>query len=136
MIKIRNWFGILLCVLLPPRLARAQEPVFRARSNVVTVPTLVRDANGQIVYGLQAGDFVIEDEGVAQSVQLDQSEESEPVSLVVVLQCGRRASREFSRMQGLGAMLSPVFGAPGSQVALVTFDSQITLARDFADNPE
>lgn len=116
--------------------SRAQEPTFRARSNVVTVPALVKDEHGQVMYGLQANDFIIEDEGIAQTVQLDQTAESEPVSVVVALQCGRRASREFSRMQGLGAMLSPVFGAPGSQVALVTFDSQITLTHDFANNPE
>jgi len=134
-ITTRNWIAALLCLFLPS-LTRAQEPVFRARSNVVTVPTLVKDERGQIIYGLRAEDFIIEDEGVAQSVQLDDSVESEPVSVVVALQCGRRASREFSRMQGLGAMLSPVFGAPGSQVALVTFDSQITLAHDFANNPE
>ena len=134
-ITTRNWLAVLLCLLLPS-LTRAQEPVFRARSNVVSVPTLVKDERGQIIYGLRADDFVIEDEGVAQSVQLDDTVESEPVSVVVALQCGRRASREFSRMQGLGAMLSSVFGAPGSQVALVTFDSQITLAHDFANNPE
>lgn len=134
-ITTRNWLAVLLCFLLP-LLTRAQEPVFRARANVVTVPTLVKDERGQIIYGLRAEDFIIEDEGVPQSVQLDDTVESEPVSVVVALQCGRRASREFSRMQGLGAMLGPVFGAPGSQVALVTFDSQITLARDFANNPE
>ena len=135
MITTRKWRAVLLCLLLSV-LTRAQEPVFRARSNVVTVPTLVKDERGQVVYGLKADDFVIEDEGVAQSVQLDESVESEPVSVVVALQCGRRASREFSRMQGLGAMLSPVFGSPGSQVALVAFDSQITLAHDFGNNPE
>jgi len=134
-ITTRNWIAALLCLFLPS-LTRSQEPIFRARSNVVTVPTLVKDERGQIIYGLRAEDFIIEDEGVAQSVQLDDTVESEPVSVVVALQCGRRASREFSRMQGLGAMLSPVFGAPGSQVALVTFDSQITLAHDFANNPE
>jgi VWFA-related protein len=114
----------------------AQEPTFRARSNVVTVPALVKDERGQVVYGLHADDFVIEDEGMPQAVQLDQSAESEPVSVVVALQCGRRASREFSRMRGLGSMLSPLFGAPGSQIALVEFDSHVTLARDFADNQE
>jgi VWFA-related protein len=89
-----------------------------------------------VIYGLQADDFIIEDEGKAQSVRLDQSVESEPVSVVVVVQCGRRASREFSRMKGLAAMLNPGFGAPGSQVALVEFDSEVRLVRDFADDQD
>src|SRR6266436_6222823 len=85
--------------------AFAQEPTFRARSNVVTVPALVKDERGGAVYGLEASDFLIEDDGVTQTVQLDEAAESEPVSLVVVLQIGRRASREFPRMLGVGAML-------------------------------
>ena len=44
--------------------AAPQEPTFNAQSNVVLVPTLVRDAKGNVVYGLQARDFIIEDNGV------------------------------------------------------------------------
>jgi len=103
---------------------------------VVTAPTLVRDDHGQVVYGLQAGDFVVEDEGVEQTVQLDETVESEAVSVVVALQCGRRANRKFRRMRGLGSLLSPVFGVPGSQVALVEFDGGVALAQDFTDSAE
>jgi VWFA-related protein len=111
-----------------------QEPTFRAQSNVVTVPALVRDARGKVVYGLTAGDFIIEDDGIEQTVQMEESAESRPISLVVALQRGRRASREFSRMRGLGAMLNPIFDQPESQVALVEFDSGVTLAQDFTND--
>jgi len=85
--------------------AQEQEPTFRARTNVVTVPVLVRDEHGQAVYGLQASDFLVQDDGVTQPVLLDEAVESEPISLVIALQTGRRALREFPRMKGLGAML-------------------------------
>jgi VWFA-related protein len=133
MTKIQVHLVVLLTVVLP---TRGQEPTFRARSNVVTVPTLVRDDHGQVVYGLKAGDFVVEDEGAEQTVQLDETVESEAVSVVVALQCGRRANREFRRMRGLGSLLSPVFGVPGSQVALVEFDGGIALTQDFTDSAE
>lgn len=133
MIKIEVFLILLLAATSS---TRGQEPTFRARSNVVTVPTLVKDAHGQVIYDLKADDFVIDDEGAAQSVLLDQSAESEPVSVVVALQCGRRASREFSRMQGLASLMSPLFGMGGSQVAVVEFDSEVRLAHDFADNAD
>lgn len=110
----------------------AQEPTFRAQSNVVTVPVLVRDEQGKPVYGLEARDFIVKDDGVAQSVRMDEAAESEPVSMVVALQSGRRAGREFARMQGLRAMLNPIFAQPGSRVALVEFDSTPNLRQPFS----
>ena len=128
--KTASWIaicGIAVCTF-------AQEPTFRTRSNVVTVPTLVKDEKGEAVYGLEARDFLIEDDGVRETVRLDEAVEAQPVSLVVVLQVGRRASREFSRMRGLGAMLNPVLSQRGSQVALVEFDSKVEPVRDFTTN--
>src|SRR5258707_8835176 len=88
--------------------AAPQEPTFNAQSNVVLVPTLVRDAIGNVVYGLQAKDFIVEDDGIEQAPYLDEAAEAEPVSLIIVVQRGRRAWREFARMRGLPAMLEPV----------------------------
>lgn len=112
----------------------AQEPTFRAQSNLVTVPTLIKDERGNPVYGLQAEDFIIEDDGHEQTVQLDEAAEAEPISMVVAVQCGRRAAREFPRIRGLAAMLSPVFANPESQVALVEFDANVSMAHDFTQD--
>ena len=114
----------------------AQEPTFRAQSNLVTVPALIRDERGNPVYGLQARDFIIEDDGQEQAVQLDEATESEPISMVVAVQCGRRAVREFPRMRGLGAMLNPVFAQPEAQVALVEFDGYVRLGADFTHDSD
>jgi VWFA-related protein len=128
--RTAGWVAICIVAVL----GLAQEPKFRARSNVVTVPTLVKDEKGGAVYGLEARDFQVDDDGFTQTVRLDETVESEPVSLVVVLQVGRRANREFPRMRGLGSMLSPVFSQPGCQVALVEFDSDVELVRDFTSS--
>jgi VWFA-related protein len=118
-------------LLLAASVTLAQEPTFRSQSNVVIVPALVRDATGHAIYGLHATDFVIEDDGVEQPAQLDESLESEPLSLIVAIQTGRRAGREFGRMQGLNSMLGPILDEPDTQIAILTFDSQLNLAQDF-----
>lgn len=95
------------------------------------VPALVKDAEGKIAYGLTAKDFIVEDNGVTQGVRLDESVETEPVSLVIALQTGRRAPREFSRVAGIGAMLDPLLAQPSAKAALLEFDSEVHLTRNF-----
>lgn len=127
---------IAVCVLLCLVTARgeAQEPRFRSESNVVLVPALVRDAHGNVVYGLQASDFVIQDDGVPQKVHLDDAEEeaAPPVSVLVVIQTGRRGKREFPRIRGLASMLLPILDQQGSQVGLIEFDSHVHLIQPFS----
>jgi VWFA-related protein len=118
-------------VLLSAETTSAQEPTFRTQSNIVIVPALVRDRRGNATYGLQATDFIIEDDGVEQSVNLDEAVDAEAVSVVVAVQTGRRAMREFPRIRGLSAMLQPIFGQPNTDVALVEFDSKVNLIQDF-----
>jgi len=128
---------LITLILASSLLIDAQEqPTFRTQANVVLVPALVRDKSGEIVYGLQGSDFIIEDDGVPQTVRLDEAAEGEPVSLVVAIQTGRRADFELPRMRGLGAMLAPVFQQPGSKVALLTFDSQVHPLEDFTSNED
>src|SRR6202050_1237782 len=98
----------LLVLLLTSEVAAPQDANLRVQSNVVLGPALVKDAGGHVVYGLTQNDFVIDDDGVEQTVHLDDSAESEPASVVVAIQTGRRAWREFSRMGGVGPMMIPV----------------------------
>jgi VWFA-related protein len=124
----------LIALLLAGNSIAQQDTTLRSQANAVLVPTLVTDGKGRIVYGLTQKDFVVVDDGVEQAVHLDDSAEAEPVSVVVAIQTGRRAPREFSRMRGIASMLNPVFREPGSRIALVEFDSHVNLVRDFTDN--
>ena len=133
--RLLSGFARLSLLLTLAGLAAAQQqepPTFRTQSNVVLVPALVRDATGEVIYGLQAKDFVIEDDGVAQTVHLDETAESEPVYLVVAVQCGRQASFELPRMQGLPSMLlGPLMAQPQTKVAVIAFDSHVHAVEDF-----
>jgi VWFA-related protein len=113
-----------------------QEPSFKSQGNLVPVPTLVRDAAGNAVYGLRAQDFIIEDDGVEQAVHLDDPAEAAPISLVIAVQCGRRAKREFGRMAGLAALLDPILSGRQNEAALLIFDSKLNLVHDFTKQAE
>jgi len=122
-------FSLLTCSTL------SQETTLRSQANVVLIPTLVKDQQGAVVYGLQAQDFIVEDDGAEQPVRLDEAPEGQPVSLVVAIQRGRRASYEFPRMQGLNSMLEPLFSQGTARVALVEFDREVELTRPFTKDP-
>ncbi|HEV2397701.1 MAG TPA: VWA domain-containing protein [Candidatus Sulfotelmatobacter sp.] len=109
----------------------AQDTTLRSRSNLVLVPTLVKDSQGSIVYGLAASEFIVEDNGVQQSIRLDEAPEGQPISLVITIQRGRRAAYEFPRMQGLKTMLDPLFAMGTARAAIVEFDTEPKLTRNF-----
>ena len=125
--------GILLLVLLSGS-ALSQETTFHSQSNVVVIPALVKSAKGEIVYGLAAKDFLVEDDGVEQAVRLDEAAEGSQVSLVVAIQRGRRANYEFPRIRGLSAMLDPMVEEGLGRVAIVEFDSKVELVQEFTGN--
>ncbi len=114
--------------------ASPQETTLRSQSNIVLVPALVKDPQGGIVYGLQAKNFLVEDDGVDQPVRLDETPEGQAISLVVAVQKGRRAYAEFPRMEGLKSMLAPLFALGTARVAVVEFDSQVDLTRNFTQD--
>jgi len=127
---------LLMLLLLFGTAAGQEEPSFRSQGNLVPVPALVRDAAGNAVYGLQAQDFIIEDDGVEQAVHLYERAEAEPISLVIAVQTGRRAKREFGRMDSLAAMLDPVLSGRQNEAALLLFDSTLNLVQDFTDQAD
>ena len=136
------FFSLLL--VLAADYSLAQQTTIRSQANVVLIPALVEDAHGEIVSGLEAKDFIVEDDGIDQPVRLDEAPEGQPISLVVAVQVGRRADFELPRMRGLSTMLDPVIEQRGSKIALLTFDSKVhsletftsddaTIARDLAN---
>jgi VWFA-related protein len=122
--------GFALAQEAPP----IQQPGLRTQANAVLVPALVKDKNGAIVYGLSAGDFIIEDDGVEQPVHMDEEPGTAPISLVVAIQLGRTAESELPRMRTLGIMLDPIMSSGRNRAAIVTFDSTADLVRSFTTN--
>jgi hypothetical protein len=112
----QSLLAVLVLIVAAPA---QQEQNFSSQANFVPVPTLVRDAIGNAVYGLHASDFVIEDDGIEQAVHLDEPAETDPISLMIAVQYGRRAKREFGRIGGLASMLDPILSDSNNEAALL-----------------
>ena len=66
------------------RVDARQQPPFRAASELVTTAVTVRDADGRLITNLEKGDFIVEEDGVAQPIT-QFTKERVPVSLSLTL---------------------------------------------------
>jgi VWFA-related protein len=132
--SLQRRLKFLLFIALIPGSAISQETTLRSRANVVLIPALVKNQQGEVVYDLKVSDFIIEDDGVEQPLRLDEAPEGQPISLLVAVQTGRRAYYEFPRMRGLNSMLDPLFVPGTNRVALVEFDSHVNLTQNFTND--
>ena len=105
-------------------------------SNLVFLPTRVQSRKGETIYGLMPEEFIVEDNGVRQSVQVDEDADSAGVSLVVVVQCGRSAPSEFTKLKGLNTMIGGIVGDAPHEVAIVAYGEKPYVLDDFSSRPE
>jgi len=116
--------------------SNGDTPTLRITTKEVLVPTLVEKRGGGIVYGLKGDDFVVEDNGVAQKVHVQEEMDTAPVALVVAVEQGGVSVLEFDKVAKLGPLLDLFLSDPRSEAALVGFDSQPHLMRDFGHSGE
>jgi len=104
------------------------------RSSLVIVPALVRTKSGQLVYTLQAKDFILTDDGIEQPLHLEQDTGDQPLALVIVVQTGGTGAGRLEQYQNLGPMLNNLVGNIEHKVAVVGFDSAPVLLHGFTPN--
>ena len=111
-----------------------QSPSYtlKAQSNVVLVPTTVQTKHGEMIYALKPEQFVVEDNSVPQTVNVDEDTDALGLSLVVVVQCSRSASYEFPKLSGLGSMIEAITGGAPREVAIVEYGSAPLLLGKFS----
>ena len=136
-LKLRLHLGLLLILLAP--VARAQDTqqpyTLQTQSNVVLIPTTVQTKKGDMLYGLKATQFVVEDNGIPQTIRLDEDTDSLGLSLVVAVQCSRAAMAEFAKLRGIGTMVDAIAGDAPREVAIIAFGSAPQLLGDFSPAP-
>ena len=86
--------------------------------------------------GSKPEQFIVEDNGVRQSVQVDEDPDSWGVSLVVAVQCSRSAPLEFKKLKGLGAMIDGIVGDAPHEVAILAYGERPYVLDDFSGNPD
>ena len=114
--------------------ARAQPPAapppaetapgnyrFNARTDLVFLPTRIQKKNGETIHGLRPEQFIVEDDGIRQSVQVEAAPESSSLSIVVLVQCSRTAPSVFPNVRGLATMIEGIVGNSRFEVAIVSY---------------
>jgi hypothetical protein len=135
--------------------AQTTAPSFRSESDVVLAPALVMRKSGEMIYGLHAEDFVLEDNGVEQKIRIDDAPDAQPISLVVAVQRSGSAYLHFKHPEveetnsgfsephhkqpktavgDLGTMVEQFVGVSKTEVAVVGFDNEVKLLHDFTES--
>ncbi len=119
-----------------PSSAGSQVTALSVRSNLVLVPALVKTKGGELVFELTADDFILTDNGVPQSLQLEPDTDTQPVALAIIVQTGGGGASHLGDYRGLDAVLDAVVGNVPHRVAVVSFDSKPRLERDFTTDTD
>jgi VWFA-related protein len=116
--------------------AGSQTPALAVRSNLVLVPALVKNKNGEVVFSLTADDFVLADNGVAQSLSLEADTDSQPLALAVIVQIGGLGAVHLRDYRDLGPVLDAVIGGVPHLVGVIGFDSAPRLEQEFTPDTD
>ena len=118
----------------PPPAPEQNPFTLRANSSLVLVPAQVQTRGGEMIYDLKPEQFVLQDNGVAQTIHLEEDTDALGLSLVVVVQCSRAAFAQFDRMRGLRAMVDDVLGGGPHRVALISYGTEIEVLTPLTDS--
>lgn len=118
-------------VLVRPTLA--QDPIdIKITTNVVTAPTVVTDAGGGLVSGLQTHDFVVYDNDKPQEFKVDVSFEA--IDVVVVVQADAVTDEILPRVRKVAPLFDSLITGDQGQVAIIAFDHRIRVMQDFTND--
>jgi len=129
-------FAVDLVQAQAPKPPAQQSPVITANSTIVLVPAMVTTRKGEPVFTLNAKDFTLTDDGIAQPLTLEQDSGSEPLALVVAIQTGGDGGRQLFKYRTLPLMIETIVGAVPHTIAIVTFDSVPKMLQEFTSEPE
>jgi len=112
-----------------------QQPTIRTNVPLVLVPATVTDRKGNFIDGLEAGDFIVIDDGVPQKVRLDTSDTVlAPVSLVIAVQSSGISAPELAKIRRVGGMIQPLITGERGQAAVIAFDDEVRIIEQFTSD--
>jgi VWFA-related protein len=119
-----------ITVQQPPPEAR-----LKVRVSLVNTPVTVRDGKGQMIHDLDAGNFVVTDNGVTQKItHFDLGDD--PLSVVILMETSSRIDSIFPEIRKTGSLFTDtVMGASG-EAAIVGFNDSVDKLQDFTADGE
>src|SRR6266481_949981 len=119
-------------VQLPPADAQAKVKV---RVALVNTPVTVRDGRGEMVHNLEARDFQIADNGVAQQIShFDLG--GDPISMVILIETSSRIAPLLPEVRKTGILFTQAVMGPAGEAAVVGFNDSVDKLQDFTTNAD
>ncbi len=117
-------------VQLPPKDIQAKVKV---RVALVNTPVTVRNGRGEMVHDLEARDFQIADNGVAQRIaHFDLG--GDPLSMVILLETSSRIEPLLPEVRKTGILFTQTVMGPSGEAAVVAFNDSVDKLQDFTTN--
>jgi VWFA-related protein len=124
---------------LPPKpgVSVQQPPKSEIKVQValVTTPVTVRDGRGEMVHNLEAKDFRVTDQGIAQKIShFDLG--GDPISLVILVETSSRIEPLASEIRKTGILLTQTVMGSTGEAAVVGFNDSVDKLEDFTVNAD
>lgn len=111
--------------------ARQDQPVFRARADLVTVTATVTTSRGERIAGLQQHDFTVLEQGEPQEIAFFASDDQTPVSVAIVVDTSGSMVDKLDDVQD--ALQHLVERArPDDQIVLIRFSDGVETLGDYS----
>ncbi len=119
-----------ITVQQPPPEAR-----LKVRVSLVNTPVTVRDGKGQMIHDLDAGNFVVTDNGVTQKItHFDLG--GDPLSVVILMETSSRIDSIFPEINKTGILFTQTVVGPSGEAAIVGFNDSVDKLQDFTADQE
>lgn len=117
-------------VQLPPKDA---PPRVKVQVALVNTPVTVRHASGEMIHNLEARDFQVTDNGVAQTIaHFDLG--GDPLSLVILIESSSRIAPLLPEIRKTGILFTQTVMGPNGEAAVVDFNDAVDKLQDFTTN--
>jgi len=117
-------------VQLPPVVSEAKVKVQVA---LVNTPVTVRNGRGEMVHDLEAGNFKIMDNGIAQQIShFDLG--GDPISMVILIETSSRIEPLWPQVRKTGILFTQTVMGPNGEAAVVGFNDSVDKLQDFTTN--
>jgi VWFA-related protein len=101
------------------------------RSNLVMVPVFVTASDGNVAFGLNAEDFTLTDNGVPQSISIEDDTDAQPLALAIVVETGGAGTRHLEDYRALDSIMDALIGNVEHSVTVIAFDSTPHIVQPF-----
>jgi VWFA-related protein len=122
---------------LPPKpgvdVQQPPKEMIKRQVALVNTPVTVRDTSGAMVHNLEAHDFQVTDNGVAQKIShFDLG--GDPISLVILVETSSRIEPLAPEIRKTGILFTQTVMGSSGEAAVVSFNDSIDKLQDFTAN--